>query len=323
MNLLRMLLLRISRRCVKRTLHVYAKVIVVTVVFSMLFVQAQDEARTLTFEGLERTYLIHVPPSYDVQTPVPLLLMLHGRGGNGEDIAELTNFSDLADENNFIVLYPDGLDNQWNYVKDVPGYSSMTQDDTGFLLTLLDEVSSQYTIDEKRVYVAGFSNGGFMTQRLACGAPERFAAFASVAAAGFGGMPQLCKTPSPLSILLVHGTLDAVIPWQGLVRGNGYMLAPVTDTLAFWSQYASCEGEVADTALPQKGEFPETNVTLFSVGCADDNEVLLYAVQGGGHNWPGVDDLVSQDWAGTTNMDIGASEVIWEFFSRHERKEER
>jgi polyhydroxybutyrate depolymerase len=243
--------------------------------------------------------------------------MLHGRGGSGEDIAELTNFSNLADENNFIVLYPDGLDNQWNYVKDVSGYSSMTHDDTGFLLALLDEVSGQYSIDEKRIYVAGFSNGGFMTQRLACDASERFAAFASVAAAGFGGMPELCKTPSPLSILLVHGTLDAVIPWQGMVRGNGYMLAPVTDTLAFWSQYASCEGEVTDTALPQKGESPETNVTLFSVGCTHDNEVLLYAVQGGGHNWPGVDDLMSQDWAGTTNMDIRASEVIWEFFSRH------
>jgi polyhydroxybutyrate depolymerase len=319
MNVLRIFLLRTSPWCVERTLHICVKFIIVAVVFSVLFVQAQDEFRTLTFESLERTYLIHVPPSYDAGTPAPLLLMLHGRGGSGEDIAELTNFSDLADENNFIVLYPDGLDNQWNYVKDVPGYSSMTHDDTSFLLALLDEVSSQYSIDEKRVYVAGFSNGGFMTQRLACDVPERFAAFASVAAAGFGGMPQLCKTPSPLSILFVHGTFDAVIPWQGMVRGSSYMLAPVTETLAFWSQYASCEGEVTDTALPQKGGSPETSVTLFSVGCADDNEVLLYAVQGGGHNWPGVDDLVSQDWAGTTNMDIGASEVIWEFFSRHEK----
>jgi polyhydroxybutyrate depolymerase len=313
-------LLRISRWCAERTLHVSAKITCIGMVFIFLFVQAQDEARSLTFEGQERTYFIHVPPSYDAQTPVPLLLMLHGRGGSGEDIAELTNFSDLADENNFIVLYPDGLDNQWNYVKDVPGYSSMTHDDTAFLLALLDEVSSEYAIDKKRVYVAGFSNGGFMTQRLACDAPERFAAFASVAAAGFGGMPELCKTPSPLSILFIHGTFDAVIPWQGMVRGNGYMLAPVTDTLAFWSQYASCEGEVTDTALPQKRESPETNVTLFSVGCRGDNEVLLYAVQGGGHNWPGVDDLMAQDWAGTTNMDIVASDVIWEFFSRHQKQ---
>jgi polyhydroxybutyrate depolymerase len=322
MNLLRIssrCVVRSLSECVERTLHVLVRFIIVTLVFSLLLVVAQDEFRTLNFEGLERTYLIHIPQGYDAQTPVPLLLMLHGRGGNGEDIAELTNFSDLADENNFIVLYPDGLDNQWNYVKDVPGYSSMTQDDTAFLLALLDEVSSQYSIDETRVYVAGFSNGGFMTQRLACDAPERFAAFASVAAAGFGGMPELCKTPSPISILFIHGTFDAVIPWQGMVRGNGYMLAPVTDTLAFWSQYASCEGEVTDTALPQKGESPETSVTLFSVGCGADNEVLLYAVQGGGHNWPGVDDLMSQDWAGTTNMDIRASEVIWEFFSEHQK----
>jgi polyhydroxybutyrate depolymerase len=313
------LLLRTSRWCAQRTLHAHCKFMIVAVASFLFFVQAQNEVRTLTFEGQGRTYLIHVPPSYDAGTPVPLLLMLHGRGGSGEDIAELTSFSKLADEKSFIVLYPDGLDNQWNYVKDVPGYTSMTQDDTGFLLALLDEVSGQYTIDEKRVYVAGFSNGGFMTQRLACDAPERFVAFASVSAAGFGGMPELCKTPTPLSILFMHGTFDAVVPWQGMVRGNGYMLAPVTDTLAFWSKYASCEGEVVDTALEKKNPDAVTSVTLFSVGCADDNEILLYAVQGGGHNWPSVEGMIPEEFAGNVNMDVRASEVIWEFFSRHEK----
>jgi polyhydroxybutyrate depolymerase len=302
----------------------YAAFMILRFIFYTLmmltFVQAQDEAHTLSVDGTERNYLLHVPPSYDAQTPVPLLLMLHGRGGDGERISALTGFSKMADEKNFIVLYPDGLDNQWNYTRDVPGYNNMTQDDTGFLLALLDEVSSQYSIDEKRIYVAGFSNGGFMTQRLACDAPERFAAFASVSAAGFGGMPELCQTPSPLSILLMHGTLDAVIPWQGLVRGNGFMLAPVTDTLAFWSQYVGCEKEVTDTVLAQKGQSPDTSVTLFSVGCAGDNEVLLYAIQGGGHNWPGVPGGIPEEFAGKVNMDIQASEVIWEFFSRHKKE---
>jgi polyhydroxybutyrate depolymerase len=289
----------------------------------LFFVQAQDEARTLTFDGQGRTYLLHVPPTYDSQTPVPLLLMLHGRGGDGERISALTSFSKLANEKNFIVVYPDGIENQWNYVKDVPGYSSMAQDDTGFLLALLDEVSSQYKIDEKRVYVAGFSNGGFMTQRLACDVPERFAAFASVSAAGFGGMTDLCQTPSPLSLLLMHGTIDAVIPWQGLVRGNNFMLAPVNETLAFWASYSGCDGEITDTEIPQKGDSPDTSVTLFSVGCSRGNEILLYAVKGGGHNWPGVPGFIPEEFAGKVNTDIQASEVIWEFFSGHEKTEER
>ncbi len=296
---------------------------IVAVASFLLFVQAQDEARTLTFDGLERTYLIHVPASYDPQTPVPLLLMLHGRGGDGERISALTSFSNLANEKNFIVLYPDGLDNQWNYVKDVPGYSSMTQDDTGFLLALLDEISAQYSVDNNRIYSAGFSNGGFMTQRLACDASERFAAFASVSAAGFGGMLKLCQTPSPLSFLFIHGTADVVIPWQGLVRGNSYMLAPVTDTLAFWSKYAGCEGEISDTALNKKNPDAATSVTLFSVGCNEGDEILLYAVQDGGHNWPGVEGFIAEEFAGEVNTDIGASEVIWEFFSRHQKTEER
>jgi polyhydroxybutyrate depolymerase len=294
----------------------------ITVLFVLLFVivYAQDEAHELTFDDIERTYLLHVPASYDPQTPVPLLLMLHGRGGDGERISALTSFSDMADEQNFIVLYPDGIDNQWNYVKDVPGYSSMTQDDTGFLLALLDEISGQYSIDDKRVYVAGFSNGGFMTQRLACDAPERFAAFASVSAAGFGGMVELCQTPLPLSILFIHGTADGVIPWQGLVRGNSYMLAPVTETLAFWASYSGCDGDITDMAIPQQGNSPETSVKLFSVGCSKDNEVLLYAVQGGGHNWPGVEGMIPEEFAGKVNTDIQASEVIWEFFSTHQKQ---
>lgn len=301
-----------SLRCAQRTLHTCLLIVLLS------FVCAQDEARLLTFEGVERTYLLHVPASYNAKTPVPLLLMLHGRGGDGERISALTGFSKLADEKNFIVVYPDGLDNQWNYVKDVPGYSSMTQDDTGFLLALLDEVRDQYSIDDKRVYVAGFSNGGFMTQRLACDAPERFAAFASVSAAGFGGMVELCQTPSPLSFLFIHGTADGVIPWQGLVRGNGYMLAPVNETLAFWASYSGCDGDVTDIGFPQKGDSPGTSVTLFSVGCSKGNEVLLYAVKGGGHNWPGVPGFIPEEFAGKVNMDIQASEVIWEFFSRHE-----
>jgi polyhydroxybutyrate depolymerase len=314
-----MSVLRISHRCAVRTLHVYTSLLIAIFFFSS-FVQAQDEAHTLSFEGAERTYLIHVPPNYDAQTPVPLLLMLHGRGGDGERISALTSFSKMADEKNFIVLYPDGIDNQWNYVKDVPGYSSMTQDDTGFLLALLNEISGQYSIDEKRVYVAGFSNGGFMTQRLACDAPERFAAFASVSAAGFGGMTELCQTPLPLSFLFIHGTADGVIPWQGLVRGNGYMLTPVTDTLEFWSQYAGCKGEIVDTALEKKNQDAQTSVTLFSVGCAEGDEMLLYAVQGGGHNWPGVEGMIPEEFAGKVNTDIQASDVIWEFFSRHQKQ---
>jgi polyhydroxybutyrate depolymerase len=320
MNTLQTSELRISQACTQRTLHAHCKFMIVAVASFLCFVQAQDEARILTFDGLERTYLIHVPDNYDPQTPVPLLLMLHGRGGDGGRIAALTSFSNIADEKNFIVLYPDGIDNQWNYVKDVPGYSSMTQDDTGFLLALLEEISGQYSIDNKRVYVAGFSNGGFMTQRLACDAPERFAAFASVAAAGFGGLTELCQTPSPLSFLFIHGTADAVIPWQGLVRGNSYMLAPVTETLAFWASYSGCDGDITDTAIPQQGNSPDTSVKLFAVGCSKNNEVLLYAVQGGGHNWSGVEGMIPEEFAGKVNTDIQASEVIWEFFSRHDKE---
>jgi polyhydroxybutyrate depolymerase len=316
MNALQMFLLQTSRWCAERTLQVEVKFITVVVLSFLFIVQAQTEAGNLTFEGQERTYLIHVPPGYNSQVPVPLLLALHGRGGDGSSMARLTAFNYLADEENFIVVYPDGLDNRWNFVTDPPGYGRMRQDDVGFLLALLDEVSSQYSIDATRVYVTGFSNGGFMTQRLACAAPERFAAFASVGGAGFVGLSELCQTPSSLSLLLMHGTEDSIVPWSGHTRRR---LESVEETFAFWSIYTGCDGEVTETALAQQGHSPDTSVTLLTAFCPEGNELLLYEVEGGGHNWPGVPDVLPENVAGRVTMDILASEVIWEFFSRHEK----
>ena len=281
-------------------------------------VQAQDKTHTLISHGVERSYILYVPSSYTAGTPLPLLLVLHGKGGSAEGVAEMTGFSGLAEEQNFIALYPNGLEQQWNFVKDPPGYTRMRQDDVGFLLELVDEITRQYAVDDRRIYVTGFSNGGFMTQRLACSAPERFAAFASVGGAGFGGLDALCQTPSALSLMLMHGTKDTVVPWSGHTRRR---LESVTETFAFWSIYTGCNGDLTETSLPQMTII--TSVTLIVAGCPDGNELLLYKIEGGGHNWPGAEGFLSSEVAGNVTMDIQASEVIWEFFSRHSRADDR
>ncbi|MGL4609966.1 MAG: extracellular catalytic domain type 1 short-chain-length polyhydroxyalkanoate depolymerase [Trueperaceae bacterium] len=273
------------------------------------------QSHTLSVDGVERSYLLHVPPDYDPQIPLPLLLVLHGRGGNGESMEELSGFSPLADEENFMVVYPNGLDKQWNFVQDPPGYTRMRQDDVKFLLTLIDEISSMYAVDETRIFVTGFSNGGFMTQRLACAAPERFAAFASVGGAGFGGLAELCQRSVPLSLLLMHGTEDTIVPWEGNTRRR---LDPVLETFAFWSMYGACHGDITALPLPQQDD--KTSVTLMFADCTEGNEVVLYKIEGGGHNWPGVEGILAPRVAGNVTMDIEASRVIWDFFSRHQKQ---
>jgi polyhydroxybutyrate depolymerase len=147
---------------------------------------AQPDLATFEHAGLERSYTLHLPNDTAPTAPAPLVLVLHGRTGTGAGTARLTGFDERADAHGFLALYPDGVGNEWSYAHGIPGYQG--PDDAEFLMALIDDIAARYPVDLDRLYVTGISNGGFMVQRLACEFPDRFAAFASVAAGGFGGM---------------------------------------------------------------------------------------------------------------------------------------
>ena len=272
--------------------------------------------------GLERTYRLHVPE--DLTQPAPLVIVLHGRGGTGRHIEGYTGFDELADREGFIAAYPDGLNNEWNYVHNIIGYSD-THDDIAFLIALVDQIAQDYAVDLSRVYIAGFSNGGFMAERVACENPTRFAAFASVSAAGFGGMLDVCQKAGTVSapMLLIHGTADDNVPWTGLGSTHGdqtiYVLYPVPDTLGYWAEFNGCQGKAETTDLPELGDSPGTSVRILTVDCPSDASVMLYGVIGGGHNWPGKAEGIPAQIAGQVNLDFDATEVIWDFFAQHQR----
>ncbi len=276
---------------------------------------------TWTFADLARTYYLHVPA--DLVDPAPLVIALHGRFDSGKGMAAMTHFSDLADQQGFIVAYPDGIDGEWNFVRGIGGYDT-TQDDTAFLVALIDHIAQDHPVDKTRVYLAGFSNGGLMVQRAACENPAPFAAFASVAAAAFGGIQQVCPQTSaiPIPMLLINGTADQNIPWNGTpIQQNGqtiYITYPVTDTLAYWAQMNNCPAEADTATVPPLSSSPDTEVHIFTLHCPPTTSVVLYAVIGGGHNWPGM-PAVSDPAFGSINHDIDASTEIWTFFKQHQR----
>ncbi len=285
----------------------------------MLASAAFSQVATLEHGGLQREYVLHVPEG--LEGPAPLVLVLHGRGGSGPQMAQLTGFAAVADRYGFVVAFPSGVDGQWNYVAGVPGYE-LEVDDQGFLEELVGAISAQHPVDAARVYVTGFSNGGFMTQLLACRATDVFAAFASVGAAGYGGQPGVCGEPSPTSILFMHGTHDAAVPWNGLVQqtpqGPVTILASVDQTVAFWVERLGCSAQVDSHDIPVLGDSPGTEARLLSLrGCPPGVELVLVAVLGGGHNWPGHPDGLPPQVAGLVNTDFDASELIWSFFERH------
>ncbi len=283
-------------------------------------VHAQTDAlelHTLIVDDLERSYALHLPP--ELVDPMPLVLVLHGRFGTGIDIARYTGFNDLADRENFIVAYPDGLEGEWNYPRGVQGYPD-THDDLAFLTALVDDLAADYPIDLTRVYIAGFSNGGFMAERAACENPARFAAFASVAAAGFGGMLDVCLEAGTVTapILMVHGTADENIPWAGtgVTRGERtvYVTYPVPDTLGFWAGFNGCSDGLDTVDLPQSDDSLATSIRIFTVDCPEDAAVVLYGLIGGVHEWP---RPLSAD-----STDIDTTEIVWQFFAPRTRPQE-
>lgn len=200
--------------------------------------QAEQSRQMLQYDGGAREYQLYIPSSYDMAESSPLLIALHGRTSTGQRMADLTSFNSRADKYGFAVVYPEGIHKQWNYLHGIAGFKEQPND-SEFLLDIVAAVSDRYNIDNSRIYVTGISNGGFMAQRLACYAPDKFAAFASVAAGGYAAMPIECTNKGPVNMLYMHGTADKKVPWKSLAvtddDGNQQLVTmSITDSVKFW-----------------------------------------------------------------------------------------
>ncbi|MEM9955325.1 MAG: alpha/beta fold hydrolase [Chloroflexota bacterium] len=283
-------------------------------------------------DTLPRSYITYVPPSYDPTTPTPVVISLHGRGANNISQALSSGWNEVADEHGFIVAYPQAYDANfndpqqadavWFYERGNPIFGNfLQQNDDVFLDNMIAELSSLYNVDATRLYVNGLSNGGYMTHRLACTRSDTYAAFASMAANAPYGVSIFCDEVDVQSpILIYHGTSDTISPWDGATfpfaenDEDAYMLAPIPNTVAFWLDQNGCSSNYAETDLPNDDSGSRV-VHVSYTDCPEDGAVELYAVINGGHVWHGVRDFES-DFLGEVNMDVNASEIIWEFYSQ-------
>jgi len=267
---------------------------------------------------LPHGYAVYAPPELDLTQPAPVILALHGRSGSGTGMAYLLDAHAFARENGIIMVYPDGTNNEWNYVRGFSGYDTSGMDETDFLTRLVDDLAVDLNLDLSRVYVLGFSNGGFMTQRLACEAADTFAGFAFVSATLFAGIPSLCEGTSPVPILYIHGTHDAVVPWAGITQGQTTLYLSALDTLAFWLEHNNCRVELGEhTAFSAEDPAASTFAHRFTFpDCAPHGNVVFWTIENGGHNLPGVEGRINPEIAGRVNIDINTIEVAWDFFSQ-------
>ncbi len=291
---------------------------------------SRNTKETIICNGLERTYILHLPAAQTKAGFYPLVIVLHGGGGNAKGMLKLTEgrFDIFADQDGFLVVYPNGVGKHWNDARkgEETGYSAQKIgiDDVGFISDLIDKMINERKADPSRVYVTGMSNGGMMAYRCGCELSNKITAIAPVAGNMPSALSSLCKPARPVSLLVVNGTKDPLMPYSGgEVTGPfgkkklGKVLS-VKESIAYWVKIDECSEAFITAGLPDKDPSDGTRVNSTSYKKGKDNsEVLLYTVEGGGHAWPGGYPYLGEWIIGKTSRDIDASEVIWEFFKRH------
>jgi len=274
---------------------------------------------TITCKDLERTFDIFIPSSYDKSKSISLVIAIHGGYGNAKSMEKLTEFSKVAEKEGFIIVYPEGIDKQWNDGRKMDEKASKENiDDAGFISSLIDHLEKNINIDRNRVYATGISNGGHMCYRLAFELSDKIAAFAPVAASLSEELYKNHKNGKSVPMLIINGTDDKVV-WNGgeikfLGKSRDRVLS-TEDTVKFWVSYNHCKSEAAIISHPDKDRNDDTEVEekIYRDG-KDGTEVILYTVEGGGHTWPGGWQYLPENIVGKTCRDINASEVIWKFF---------
>jgi len=277
--------------------------------FGLLNLKAQVTSGILSQGGLNRTYIAYLPTSYTAGSNLPVVFVLHALTMNGQRMMQVTGMNAVAETNNFIAVYPDGIGGSWNVGFGIPGAS--TADDVGFIDALADEMVNLYGADLNRLYACGLSNGGFLSYKLACESTKCFAAIAPVSGVITDAAFATCAPTRSVPVLHIHGTADAIVPFNGIVGFKS-----VNDVLAYWLfNNNNCSGNPTITALPNTNPFDLSTVDRWAWSpCDNGAEVQLLKVNGGGHQWPGTTVLLGG--LGTINRDINASAEIWNFFNR-------
>jgi polyhydroxybutyrate depolymerase len=276
---------------------------------------ARDK-HTIIVDGHKRTFLLHVPNTYDGTTPMPLVMALHQFTDTSRGMRKLTGFDCIADAEGFLVAYPQGRFRTWN--ADGEGRT----DDVAFLLALVDWVGAHYNLDEQRVYATGASAGGMMSQYLVRHT-DRITAIAPVMGAAQPSVFESGTHPGAMPVLMIHGTADPVVPYgeEGVLTdlGRQGVYLSVPDNAATWAMLNGCEG--APDTIPQPDPNPCDTFVVDKIvyPCEAGPEVILFRVGDGGHTWPGRKNKYPAFIVGKTCMDLDASQEIWDFFARQSR----
>jgi polyhydroxybutyrate depolymerase len=277
--------------------------------------------------GSRRSYLVHIPPAAETRDRLPLVIAVHGAFETAKDMEKRSGFSQLADREGFVAVYPNGIGlfgflQHWNAGHCCGKAAADGVDDVGFLAEVISDVQKRLRIDPQRIYMVGFSNGGMLTYRFAAENGEILSAFAVVAST-IGSHPSgsdpLWRMPdpeTPVPLIVFHGLADDAIPPRGGIspkRGGERSFLSVKDSTAFWVHHNGCNSE------PVSSESRQNSVRIQTwKKCRQNAEVVVYLLKGWGHVWPGLyytGELDKED----PLKGFDAAAIMWEFFESHSK----
>ncbi len=273
-------------------------------------------ADKITVDGIERTYILHVPKTLDKIKSAPLVFVLHGGGGTGKGMNKLTGFNKVSDEYGFIVCYPQGIDKHWNDGREVniTYINGVEVNDTKFFSLLIDTLLDKYNIDSSRIYSCGISNGGMMSFRLGCELNNKIAAIAPVAISMSEILYNSCIPSKPVPIMIIFGDDDPLVPFEGgSIKWNRGEVVSIKKTVEFWVKNNNCSDAPQLTNIDKEDDETSVKKFVFS-GSTGRNEVVYFHIYGGGHTWPGGWQYLPKLIVGRTSKELNASEVIWKWF---------
>ena len=281
---------------------------------------------TFNFQNRDRIYSLHIPETFDGTQSAPLVIFLHGGGGNAQSAQNFTGFNDVSEQEGFLMLYPQaGFETATKSFVWADGRGlapdKLGIDDVVFVNALVDYLVSEYNINQNRIYLCGFSNGSFLTQKIAFESNSRFAAIGTLGGTMHQSFFDTGKPNRAIPMVYVFGTDDPLVPYNGGYVSNNpdfELVVGVETAVEYWRDNNNTQTTLSVRNMANINTNDNSTVTVFEYKDGDCNgsKVKFYKINGGGHTWPGV--VVPNPLLGVTNLDINASQELWDFFEQFE-----
>ena len=252
---------------------------------------------------------------------MPLIFAIHGGSGTPEGMINIANFKPISDREKVVLIYPAGIQNNWNDGRPTTP-NQLGINDVSFFNQMCDYAIANLSVDGTKIYATGISNGGFMSSRLGCELSNRIAAIAVDAATiEATTIASSCNPGRPVPAIYIHGTLDPLVPFTGgtVSPGAGGTAISHFQAIDKWITINGCNTTPTITDLPDIANDGTTIKQRVYSNSTNGSEVVSYVVTNGGHTWPQGYQYLNELIIGKTSQDMNACEVIWSFFKRFRR----